>query len=156
MKTRSYRLIHGVCYPHLIANDNPTSIIQTQSRNREQLYYDPAIRLSEGDLQRFGSIAGKPIRLNHDENIEIGFIKKAWKDREGKLRINAAIYDDNDFQRSIFAKIEKGLLSGLSVGYDNHVSKNGEIAHVTHKTFNEISVCEQGKKPQKFFYQFVD
>ena len=146
MSKRPYRLIHGVGYPYLMKGDNPTRVVQADMQDRHGLYYDQAIMLSEGDLERFGGIVGKPLRVEHGQE-DVGVITRAWKDREGKLRINAHVWLDTKYGMDIDERIQNGALCGLSVGYDSHVDTSRGLNEITHKTFNEISICEQGFFP---------
>lgn len=143
---RPYRVLHGVGYPHLIKGCNPTNVIEANLNDRKGVYYDNAVRLSETDLSNFGTIVGKPLRLEHQEQ-DVGQITRAWVDAEGQLRINAHLYVDTPLGRDIDRRLQEGTLRGLSVGYESHVDTSRGLAEITHKTFHEISICEQGFFP---------
>jgi hypothetical protein len=142
---RPYRLLEGVGYPNLIKGKNSTNVVQTNLHDTQGMYYDNAVMLSEHDLNNFGTISGKPLRLEHCPDEDIGVITRGWVDKEGKLRITARLWMDTKTGYDIDEKIQNGQLRGLSVGYDSHVDTSRGLAEITHKTFNEISVCEQGK-----------
>jgi hypothetical protein len=52
--------------------------------------------LSEADLSRIGELEGTPICFEHDTDIVVGEIQRAWCDTSDrkKLRINAKVYMD--------------------------------------------------------------
>lgn len=76
MSQRPYRLVSGIAYPGVIRGDNPTRTITAQHDNRHELYHDPAIKLSEADLQRIGELKGKPICFEHEPGVvpEVRFV----------------------------------------------------------------------------------
>ena len=44
-KQRPYRVIKGIAYPHLIKGKNKTRIVEANLNDRNEYYYDEAIRL---------------------------------------------------------------------------------------------------------------
>lgn len=147
--SRPYKLFSGVAYPCVIRGDNPTREVTASNYNdREETYYDPAIKLSEADLGRIGSLSGKPICFEHDRENAIGEISRAWVDDKMQLRITARIWQDLATGRRAWQELKRGNLSQLSVGYRPQAKVNEwGIAHITHKLFDEVSLVKQGFFP---------
>lgn len=135
---RPYRIIQGVCYPHLVSGSNKTTTVTASLENPEAYYYDESIKLSEADLNSF---KGKPICYEHDIEHVIGEIAQVWKDSDGKMRMQGRIYTDTPEGQEMFDSINTRNTSGLSVGYSAQINKH---KNVEKKNCYEISVCKQG------------
>jgi hypothetical protein len=142
---RPYRVIKGIAYPHLIRGKNKTNVIKANIYDREEYYYDDAIRLSEDDIKTFKNLVGQPICVEHNTGLDVGTITHSWTDAEGKLRFMGRVYLDTDAGKIADAAIKSGELKGISVGYTPHV--NRETMKVSGKTFKEVSLCRQGFFP---------
>lgn len=135
--SRPYRIIQGICYPHLISGSNKTKKITANLNDPEAFYYDESIRLAEDDLNGF---KGKPICFDHDESIVIGEITHVWKDSDNHMRMTGRVYTDTDEGIQMFNNINNRVTSSLSVGYSVEFDKS---KNVEKKKFSEISVCER-------------
>lgn len=138
---RTYKLVHGVAYPHLYeGNTQPTEIRAQLGTESRDFYYDDAVRLHGSDVSKF---VNKPILEEHDgQKQEVGQIFQTFVDSDGKMRVNARIYTDTPHGRDIYTQIKSGNLKGLSVGY-TPVLRGGGSKHVDYKLCDEISICKQ-------------
>ena len=139
--SRPFKKIWGIAYKDVIPGDNPTKDITAPQDDREALYNDLAIRLSEADFGRFKSLVGKPICREHDPNVVLGHIHgyDISKD-DGHLRIMARVFTDTDEGRQAADQLERGELNGLSVGYTTNMVKG--TTKVASKSFNELTLTE--------------
>lgn len=65
------------------------------------------------DMTRLNSIG--ILLYNHDKDMVIGKIRKAWiQDRRGMAEVE---FDKDEASQTIFEKVESGTLKGVSVGY---------------------------------------
>lgn len=135
---RPYRIIQGICYPHLVSGSNTTKRVTASLSDPEAYYYDESIKLSEEDLNSFKD---KPICYEHDQSHVIGEIAQVWKDSDGKMRMQGRIYTDTPEGEEMFHSINTKNTSGLSVGYSAQINK---FKNVERKNCYEISVCKQG------------
>lgn len=141
-KGRPFKRIWGIAYKNVLKGDNPTQEVTASQHDRDQLYNDPAIRLSEADLQRFKSLKGKPICREHDPNVVLGHIHSYDVDSaDGHLRVMARIFTDTEDGRQAAAQLERGELNGLSVGYTTNMVLG--TTKVASKTFNELTLTEE-------------
>jgi hypothetical protein len=138
MSTRKYRIINGICYPHLFTNKDQPTHANSNMTDPTSYYYDPAVRLNESDMLKF---VGKPICVEHDVKACIGEISSVWKDRDNQMRMTGRIYTDTQEGENYFNAINSGQLGSLSVGYG--ISVDPQSGEVMNKQFDEISVCEQ-------------
>lgn len=134
---RPYRIIQGICYPHLISGSNKTKKITANLNDPHSFYYDESIRLSEDDLNNFKS---KPICWEHDQSHVIGEISSVWKDNDGKMRMTGRIYTDTKEGVEMFENINNRSANSLSVGYSVKFDDN---KNVEKKVYSEISVCRE-------------
>ena len=140
-RDRPFKRIWGVAYKNVLKGDNPTRRIVADRLDRNQLYNDPAIRLSEADIQRFKTLVGKPICVEHDEDEVVGEIHHYEVDDSGTLRVMARIFTDTDAGVRASKKLERGELNGLSVGYSAGIVPG--TSDVASKSFNELTLTEE-------------
>ena len=138
---RPFKRIWGVAYKNLIRGDNPTREIVASRGNRDQLYNDPAIRLSEADIKRFETLVGKPICVEHDEDEVVGHIHHYEVTDDGTLRVMARIFTDTEAGVRASKKMENGELNGLSVGYTTGIVPG--TTKVASKSFNELTLTQE-------------
>lgn len=141
MSQRPFKRIWGVAYKNVLKGDNPTQQVTASQHDRDELYNDPAIRLSEQDLKRFKSLRGKPICREHDPDVVLGHIHIEDLDESGDLRVAARIYTDTDEGREALAQLERGELNGLSVGYTTNMIQG--TRNVASKSFNELTLTRE-------------
>ena len=135
--SRPYRIIQGICYPHLISGSNTTRKITANLSDPHSFYYDDSIRLSEADLKDFTK---KPICWEHDQDHVIGEVSHVWKDNDGKMRMTGRIYTDSDEGIELYNAINDKKAHSLSVGYSVNTDSDN---NVTGKNCYEISVCRE-------------
>jgi len=142
---RPFRIVYGTAYPHLVGGKNETTLVAANLDDRDDFYYDPAIKLSENDIAGFNGLKGQPICIEHDEDDQVGEITKAWTDSDGKLRFMGRVYLDTErYGDSLNRRLDPGGdLRGISVNYNSELSGG----HVIGKKFNEVSLCRQGFFP---------
>lgn len=143
-KQRPYRVIKGIAYPHLIKGKSKTRIVEANLNDRNEYYYDEAIRLSEEDVTSFNHLKGHPICVEHDRSLEVGTITHSWTDQDGKLRFMGRVFLDTKAGRMADKAIANGELRGISVGYDSELNHDMEVVS---KNFYEISLCREGFFP---------
>mgnify|MGYP005990073313 CR=1 FL=1 len=142
---RKYKIISGVAYPHLISGKNKTKLVKANVFDKNEYYYDEAIRLSEKDVSDFNQLVGQPLCVEHDESIQVGEISKTWTDKKGQLRFMARLYVDTPQGIAAHNSMNRGELSGISVGYSPMLDR--ETMTVNGKVFKEVSLCRQGFFP---------
>lgn len=142
---KDYRIIVGTAYPNLVRGDNITRQITADIGNRDEYYYDDAIRLSEADVKAFNNLKGYPLCVEHDEGDEAGEITHSWTDEEGKLKFMARVNVKTPKGRDIWRKIHQKELACVSVGYTPYICETSK--QVKGKQFREISLCKQGFFP---------
>jgi len=139
---RPYKRIWGIAYKNVLKGDNPTKHVTASQKDRDALYNDPAIRLSEGDLERFKSLKGKPICREHDRSVVLGHIHGYDVDPvDGHLRVMARIFTDTEEGRQAAEQLERGELNGLSVGYTTSMYQG--TTKVASKSFDELTLTEE-------------
>jgi Caudovirus prohead serine protease len=148
MTERPFKLFSGIAYPNVLPGDNPTRAIQADLNDPARNYYhDPAIKLSRADLERIGSLSGKPICFEHKKDIVVGQIQRAWCDEKHNLRINAKIWLDTKPGRLAWENLQNGKVAELSVGYNSVTEDIHGQTHVMGKVFDEVSVVRRGFFP---------
>ena len=154
MRTNDYRkacYIVGVAYDNLLwdedqnnggflsdaiyeawpKHDQSTMVACSVSSTQEELYSDPAVRLTLSDVRKM-PIQGAPITDEHTGK-RVGIVTNKWIDDGGRLMVEAHVQDLDTAE-----KARRGKYTGLSVGYVfDTVGKK-----VTKKTFNHLAVCE--------------
>lgn len=138
MSNRPYKIIQGICYPHLVSGSNSKVNITADLSNPQSFYYDESIRLSENDLKNF---KGKPICWEHDQSHVIGEVSNVWKDSDGKMRMMDRIYTDSQEGIDMYNMINDKRAHSLSVGYGVDFDPDTKI--VKGKNCYEITVCEK-------------
>ena len=139
--SRPFKKVWGVAYTNVIPGDNPTKRVTAHMGDRQQLYNDPAVRLSQADLERFKSLKGKPICREHDPNVVLGYIHGYDVGRDGHLRVMARIYTDSDEGIQACEDLERGNLNGFSVGYSASMDRGSST--VSSKTFHELTLTKE-------------
>lgn len=144
-KKGSYAIVSGIAYDQVVAGQNTTKQVTTDIRDRESFYRDPAVKLSEYDLDDIDGAIGAPLCVQHKKNDVVGFVSHSWLNNGNTLKITGRIpikdADGNDIPRGqqIVADIKCGKLKGFSVGYRNDIKNNSLHA----KIFDEISLVDE-------------
>lgn len=145
----TYFVFAGRAYPSVQEGTNTTNVVSADQRNREAFYRDPAIVLSDYDLNAFQGAEKAPLCLEHDTTKVVGYIHHSWigdgNDRPLKImgRIPLKDANGNDTNRDVVADIKAGRYKGLSVGYGNKMSQSRGTRKSTGKIFHEISLVKE-------------
>jgi len=146
-----YALIKGIAYPRIKKGHNetrsvkapiPNRAVPPTLENRAHFYTDPAVVLSEGDLNAIDGAEGAPLCLEHNTQNVVGRISHTWMDDAnggGRCLKLIGRIPLNDKGREIVSKIQRGELNGLSVNYGLDIDDNGELES---KAFREVSLCK--------------
>lgn len=107
-------------------------------------------RANRADLTRAEiactNLAGKPLLCEHDSNERVGTVLASWKGRDGSLRIAA-----NVEQEYAIAQVKRGQMRGLSLGTSMILGEDGNVAL---RGQDELSICEEGKRPGTWYAPF--
>lgn len=144
----TYAIVHGRGYPRVTKGSNLTNRITAPTRDREQLWRDPAIMLSDADLDECDGAQGVNLCYEHNQDDIVGKVTCTYiNDKEGDaldLIARIPIKDEhgNDIPRGLkmVESIRAGKIKGFSVGYDTKVGHGGLVQG---KQFNEISLVEE-------------
>ncbi len=141
-----YFYFTGRAYPVVATGKGTTNLVTSDLTDRQSFYYDPAIQLTDADLQSIKGTQGAPLCIEHQPHIVVGEVYQSWMgDRDGNsLKIIGRIDLHNGRGRQTAEEIKAGKWKGLSVGYHANLqhSNNGQ-SRVAGKLFNEISLVEQ-------------
>ena len=146
-------VVSGRAYPEVLAGKNPTDIVTSNVTNREQFYRDPAIKLSDENLDECNGAEGLPLCVEHNINDVRGSIFHSFigDDEKRGLKIIAHIPIKRNGQyipAGIQARddIINKKYRGFSVGYGNELvtaSRGGRTTRVSAKVFREISLVKE-------------
>lgn len=147
-KRGTYAIVHGRGYPRVLKGKNPTNQITAPSRDREQLWRDPAVVLSDADLDDCNGAQGVDLCFEHNKEDVVGKVSCTYiNDAEGDsldliARIPIKDENGNEIPRGLdmVERIRAGHIKGFSVGYDADVRQGGIVQG---KQFNEISLVEE-------------
>lgn len=144
-----YFVFAGRAYPGVVEGKNKTNIVRADSRDREAFYRDPAVVLSDANLDAFNGTEKAPLCLEHDTRREVGWIHHSWIgdgiDRALKIIGRIPIVDSNGrpINQDVVADIKAGKYAGLSVGYGNDLSRKSGTTKLAAKKFREISLVRE-------------
>ena len=136
--TGDWLIISGLAYPRVVPGGNVTDTITSSASDRDAFYNDPAIRLSEDNLDKFNGTQGMPLCVEHDPNDVVGYVQHSWL-KDGALKIVGKIDLRTERGRQVAASIKSGEFKGLSVGYG--ISTAG--SQCVEKKFYEISIVAE-------------
>lgn len=147
-KRGTYAIVHGRAYPRVTKGKNPTNQITAPARDKQQLWRDPAIVLSDADMDQCEGAKGLPLCFEHNREDVVGSVQCTYiNDKEGDgldLIARIPVKDDqgNDITRGLemVEQIRAGQIKGFSVGYDTDVRQGGIVRG---KQFKEISLVEE-------------
>jgi hypothetical protein len=147
-KSGSYAIVKGRAYPEVLAGANPTRNIKADIGNREEFYRDPAVKLSDDDLDAIDGATGAPICYEHNKSDVVGAVHHSWIDaQDGRcLKVIARIPLKDEHGRAIargeriVEEIRAGKITGFSVGYSNGIGAGKTLKD---KAFHEISLVSE-------------
>lgn len=137
----------GRAYPEIVQGKNSTKIVTSKIDDRSSFYNDPAIKLSEENMDEFNGTEGMPICVEHNVKDVVGTIHHTWLGDGDKkaLKITAQIDKRTKRGKEIIEDIKCGRLKGLSVGYGADLVSNWKtgITQLNSKKFREISLVRE-------------
>ena len=144
-KKGQYALVTGKAYPQVKAGKNETNQVKAPIHNRQAYYHDPAVQLSEADLDAIEGAAGAPLCVEHNKEDVVGHVHHSWIDEDnGRCLSIIGRIPMNDRGKKVVDDIKSGKFKGFSVGYGTRLQRNGTGGHeLEEKTFHEISLVEE-------------
>lgn len=145
-KRGTYAIVHGRAYPRVLKGKNPTNRITAPTRDREMLWRDPAVVLSDADMDGCAGGQGVDLCYEHDDKDVVGVVQHTEVADDESLHLIARIpvkdKDGNNIPRGLemVEEIRAGKVKGFSVRYD---TKLGQGGIVTEKRFKEISLVRE-------------
>lgn len=147
----TYAILHGRAYPRVHKGANVSNVVRASAHDREQLWRDPAIVLSDRDLDECGGAHGLPLKYEHGRDPEVrdetvGSVQyTSLADDDGLdivARVPIRTPDGRDIERGlqIVEQVRAGRIKGFSVGYRADVRGGGRVVG---KQFDEISLVEE-------------
>lgn len=140
----------GRAYPKVWKGDNPTDTVRARVEDREAFYRDPAVVLSDANLDAFNGGEKTPLCLEHNSKREVGYVHHSWigdgDHRALKIIGRIPLFDrsGHPINRDVVEDIKAGKYAGLSVGYGNSLAaQNNGTTKVRAKTFREISLVSE-------------
>lgn len=144
-KKGQYCLVTGKAYPEVKAGKNATTTVHAHIKDREAFYHDPAIQLSEADMDDIDGATGAPLCVEHNKNDVVGYVHHSWieEDNGRCLQIIGRI-PMNGRGKKVFEEIQCGKYKGFSVGYGATLHATGPGTHkMQEKVFREISLVSE-------------
>lgn len=137
----------GTAYDQTVAGQNKTSLVSTDLGNRDSFYYDPAVRLSEKDLDDHNGGEKLPICVEHNTEDVVGYVHHSFSgDGEKRaLKVIARIDQETKRGREIVAELKAGRYKGFSIGYGAGMTtdrRTGQTS-IDSKQLREISLVEK-------------
>ena len=115
--------------------------------DRQRFYNDPAIKLSDENLDEFNGTEGAPVCVEHDTKDVVGVVHHTWiGDGDNRaLKMIGKIDKHSQRGKQIISDIKAGKLKGLSVGYGADLVTNQQsgITALNGKRFREISLVAE-------------
>lgn len=134
----------GRAYPRVVEGSNKTTRITSHVNDREAFYNDPAVVLSDADLNRFNGAEGKPLWVEHQPGSQVGYIQHSWIGDGDKrsLKIIGRVSMETPRGQQVVADIKAKKYRGLSVGYGTDLVSNHHTGttELWDKNFREISL----------------
>jgi hypothetical protein len=145
-RSGTYAIIKGKAYPQITLGTNPTRTVSAPLPHhgpaaREAFYNDPAVKLSEADLDDIDGATGAPLCVEHNQKDVVGHVHHSWRAEGQCLEIIGRIPLNTTRGKQIVADIQCGKYKGFSVGYSTDL--HPETGDVLCKRFNEISLVEE-------------
>lgn len=144
-KRGTYAIVHGRAYPRVLPGKNPTDRITAPSRDREMLWRDPAVVLSDADLNECNGAQGIDLCYEHNDTDVVGVVQHTEVADDDSLHLMARIpvkdANGQPIKRGVemVEEIRAGKVKGFSVRYDTK-TQGGKV---TEKRFKEISLVHE-------------
>jgi len=147
VKEAKWYVFAGRAYPRVQKGSNTTTRVTSDSYDRDAFYNDPAVVLSDADLDRFNGTEGKPLCVEHNLNDRVGEVFHSWIGDGDKrsLKIFGRVSLESVRGRQVVADIKAGRYKGLSVGYGTELVSNHRtgVTELSDKNFREISLVAE-------------
>ncbi len=142
-KKGSYAIVKGRAYPEVVKGKNATKTVKANHTDRKAFYNDPAVKLSDADLDEIDGAEGAPLCFEHDRKDVVGNVHHSWIEDGGRCLQIVGRIPLNERGRKLVDEIQCGKVKGFSVGYGTEMDcpdGNWETKNLTSKTFHEISL----------------
>lgn len=142
-------LFTGRAYPQVVEGSNKTRFVTSSRKDREAFYRDPAVVLSDENMDQFNGTEGAPLCVEHNLKHVVGTVHHTWLGDGDKrsLKITGRIPrgPSHPFGEHIVQEIRAGRYKGLSVGYGTDLISNSRkgTEEVSSKCFREISLVKE-------------
>ena len=136
-----YYVFSGRAYPRIRPGANPTRQIEADRTDRQRFYRDPAVDLSDADMDAFDGAEGSPLCVEHEPADVVGSVYHTWLgDGETRaLKVLGRISLDTERGRTVAEEVRAGKFKGLSVSYLADVDDDN---YLHEKKWREISLVE--------------
>lgn len=144
-KKGQYAIVTGKAYPQVKAGKNSTTTVRAPLNNRQAFYHDPAVQLSDADMDEIDGATGAPLCVEHNKQDVVGYVHHSWveEDKGRCLQIIGRI-PMNDRGKKVYSDIKAGKYRGFSVGYGTDLQSFADGTHqLNEKKFHEISLVEE-------------
>ena len=134
-----YYVFAGRAYGRVKRGTNATTMISSDRGDRERFYRDPAVVLSDADMEAFNGTEGSPLCVEHNPSDVVGVVHHSWLGNgdDRSLKIIGRISLDTPRGRAVAEEVRAGRYKGLSVGYSAEIDGNDKLHE---KRFREISL----------------
>lgn len=131
----------GTGYPSVEKGANKTQLVTSNRESRESFYHDPAVKISDANLDEWNGIQGYPLCIEHNDAVVVGEVKHTWLSDDRRLQVMARIPLPEG--ERVVADIKAGKYTGFSVGYGNDIVEKDNREYIAGKRFREISLVAE-------------
>jgi hypothetical protein len=140
MQKKTLKTVTGTLVPKVHAGSGPRDKRMPPREGDRSHYNHPAIAVNEADLQKWQRLRGAPLIFEHGEKqkqrIQVGTMLDSTIQQDGSLYIVASVHDDETGAWAA-ERIERGDISGFSIGYEVVPDVHGNVAE---KRLQEVSL----------------
>lgn len=145
-KEQKWYVFAGRAYPRVVQGSNKTTRVTSNINDRDDFYNDPAVVLSDADMDRFKGAEGKPLWVEHQPGSQVGYVEHSWlgDGEKRSLKIIGKVNMETERGRQVVADIKAKRYKGLSVGYGTDLVSNHHTGatELWDKNFREISLVK--------------
>jgi hypothetical protein len=151
-RAQRYFVVTGRAYPNVLKGKNPTDVVEADLQDRQQLYHDKSMMLSDANLDEFNGTQGAPIWEEHGQygKHQVGYVHHSWvteKEKGGarglKIIARIPLGDEHPHGERVARLIKEGHYTGFSVGYEASLVQDKRATRVGSKSFREISLVRE-------------
>lgn len=143
--------LYGTAYDYVQPTNRHAIKVQASMNDTRALWRDPAIRLTDGDLDHNNHMRDIPLCIDHNPNKRCGRIfSSVLSDKDGPRSLNiTAKVDENESDKYPFAReaidgLMSGRFKGLSVRYDTDYDPSRSTVGSGPRTIEEVSLVPRG------------